>query len=129
MGSFPETFMLGSGKRDPNTAFALILQENPAIRTSVIAIPNIVSFPTPHPVPTFWRIPLPGSRQIPYPVNVSGITHCILVKSRISGKFFQILLCLKRPCYVKTCHYVNTKYPPRAFFLGPSSGDWMAIST
>ena len=129
MGSFPETFMLGSGKRDPNTAFALILQESPAIRTSVIAIPNIVSFPAPQPGPKFWRIPLPESRQIPYPVNVSGIPHCILLKSRIPGKFFQILLCLKRPCYVKTCHCVNTKYLPRAFFLDPSSGDWTAIST
>ena len=80
-------------------------------------------------MPKFWWIPLPGSLRIPYPVNVSGIPHCILVKSRIPGKPFQILLSLKRPCYVKTCHRVSTKYPWRAFFLGPPSGDWTAIST
>ena len=39
-------------------------------------------------------------RQIPYPVNVSRIPHCVLVKSRSPGKPFQILLCSKRPCYV-----------------------------
>ena len=100
VGSFPETIILGSRKRGPDPAFPLCFHKNPASRTSVITIPNIPFFPIPHLVPKFWRITLPGSRQIPYPVNVSRIPHCVLVKSRSPGKPFQILLCSKRPCYV-----------------------------
>ena len=57
-----------------------------------IAIPNIVFFPIPASLPKFWRILLPGQQSKPciqepilYPVNVSRIPHCILVKSRVSG--------------------------------------------
>ena len=41
------------------------------------------TFPIPHPMSRFWRIPLPG--QLVKPVNVSRILHCILVTSRDPG--------------------------------------------
>ena len=68
----------------PNPAFLLLIHENPASRTSVNDIPNIVFFPNPASLPKFWRIPLP--------VNISQMPHCVLVKSCIREYHF-------RPCY------------------------------
>ena len=59
--------------------------ENPASRTYVIAILNIVFFPNPVSVPKFRRIPLCGWQSNPYPFNVSRIPHCLLVKFRDPG--------------------------------------------
>ena len=50
-----------------NPAF---FHENPSSRTSVIAAPNIVHFPSPHPRPNFGESRFPGSSQSPYPVKV-----------------------------------------------------------
>ena len=58
---------------------------NPASRTYVIAILNIVFFPNPVSVPKFRRIPLCGWQSNPYPFNVSRIPHCLLVKFRDPG--------------------------------------------
>ena len=73
-------WVLGSGKRCPDPALSLaFFHENPASRNSVIAIPNIVFFLVPHPCPNFGESRIPQLRQIPYPVNVSRIPHCIIV--------------------------------------------------
>ena len=74
------SFEIGSGKGGPDPA------ENPASRNPVIAVPNIALFPNPV---FFGESHFPGSSQIPYPVNVSRIPHCIMVKSRIPGWLFQ----------------------------------------
>ena len=49
----------------PNPAFLLLIHENPASRTSVNDIPNIVFFPNPASVPKFWRIALPQRQSNP----------------------------------------------------------------
>ena len=50
---------------EPNPAFLLLIHENPASRTSVNDIPNIVFFPNPASVPKFWRIALPQRQSNP----------------------------------------------------------------
>ena len=52
-----------------------------------------------------------GSSQIPYPVNVSRIPHCIMVKSRIPGWLFQTRL------KVKHCHVLKTSLFPRLLIV------------
>ena len=47
--------------------------------------PYIVFFPILHPCPNFGESLFRRSSQIPYPVNVSRIPHCISVKSRSLG--------------------------------------------
>ena len=85
------------GRGGAEHAFPLLFQENPASRTSVIPIPNIVSFQIPHPVPIkFQPIPLPGQQSNPLPVNFSRIPHCILVKSRIPGTPFQTRIIVRQ---------------------------------
>ena len=67
----------------PDPAFLLLFHKNLASR--FIAFPNIVVFRCPR----FGESRFLSSSRIPYPVNVSRIPRCILVKSRIPGKPFQ----------------------------------------
>ena len=70
--------LISLGKTRMIASVILFILENPASRnSSVIATPEyLFPFPIPHPVPKFWR-------QIPYPLNLSRIPHCSLVKFRI----------------------------------------------
>ena len=73
------SFNTGSGKGSADPAFLLLSPANtrpelPSLLSSVI----IVFFATHASRDKFWRIfRFPGSSQIPYPVNVSRIPHCI----------------------------------------------------
>ena len=80
-------YVIGSGKGCPDPAIpqSRSFHGNPASRTYVIAILNIVFFPNPVSVPKFRRIPLCGWQSNPYPFNVSRIPHCLLVKFRDPG--------------------------------------------
>ena len=72
--------LISLGKTHIIASVILFILENPAFgNSSVIATPEyLFPFPIPHPVLKFWR-------QIPYPLNLSRIPHCSLVKVRIPG--------------------------------------------
>lgn len=63
-GATPYTKVWKKGG-EPNPAFLLLIHENPASRTSVNDIANIVFFPNPASVPKFWRIPHPAVASNP----------------------------------------------------------------
>ena len=59
----------------PHSRFVFTRTPHPELLSLLFQISFF--FPIPHLVPKFWRITLPGSRQIPYPVNVSRIPHTV----------------------------------------------------
>ena len=71
-----------------------LFHENSESQTSFVAIPNVIFFPYSQPCLSFAESGFACSSQIPYPVSVSRLPHCILVKSRIPSTFSRIPHCL-----------------------------------
>ena len=78
----------GSKSRIP-ASFSETRIQHPALLSSLCRIS--FSFPIPKPCPNFRKSRFLGSSQIPYPVNVSRILHCVLAKSRIQEILFRAM--------------------------------------
>ena len=96
-GYFPSP---GSGSRIP-ASFSQTRIPHPALLSLLSRIS--FSFPIPKPCPNFGKSCFLGSSQIPYPVNVSRIPHCVLAKSRIPKIPFRAMFKMR-------IHFANNSF-------------------